>query len=100
MILLHQKTTCRKFCLFVMMTKIITFIKVYQAKNNLKINFMKKLFLSFVMMMTAASIFAQIKMAACCMPVAATEQFAKFASNKKFLMSHPAPLPFHYYSAN
>ena len=39
-------------------------------------------------------------MAACCAPVAATDQFAMLANDKKFMMSHDAPLPFVYHSAN
>ena len=52
------------------------------------------------MMMSITSTFAQKKMAACCAPVAATDQFAMLANDKKFMMSHDAPLPFVYHSAN
>ena len=61
---------------------------------------MKKLVLFFVMMISFSSLFAQMKMAACCSPVAATDQFAMLASNKRFVMSHEAPLPFIYHSVN
>ncbi len=61
---------------------------------------MKKLILFFVLMICITSAFAQTKMAACCAPVAATEQFAMLANDKKFMMSHDAPLPFNYRSAN
>ena len=61
---------------------------------------MKKLLLFFVMMISITSTFAQKNMAACCAPVAATEQFAMLANDKKFIMSHDAPLPFIYHSVN
>lgn len=61
---------------------------------------MKQLILLFVIMISITSTFAQTKMAACCAPVAATEQFAMLANDKKFVMSHEAPLPFIYHSAN
>ena len=61
---------------------------------------MKKLVLFFVMMLSISSLFAQMKMAACCAPVTATDQFAMLAGNKKFVTSHEAPLPFIYHSAN
>ncbi len=38
-------------------------------------------------------------MAACCAPTA-TQQFALLGDNKQFMMSHDAPLPFIYHSAN
>jgi carboxymethylenebutenolidase len=61
---------------------------------------MKTLILLFVMMISLTSSFAQKQMASCCNPVSATEQFAMLASNKTFVMSHDAPLPFVYHSAN
>lgn len=59
---------------------------------------MKQLSLFFVMMISITSIFAQ-KMV-CCDPVAATDQFAMLGNDKKFVMSHDAPLPFVYTSEN
>ena len=59
---------------------------------------MKQFILFFVMMISITSTFAQTKMAACCAPVAATDQFAMLANDKKFMMSHEAPLPFVYHS--
>ena len=61
---------------------------------------MKTLILFFVMMISLTFSFAQKQMASCCNPVSATEQFAMLASNKTFVMSHDAPLPFVYQSAN
>ena len=60
---------------------------------------MQKLFLFFVLMISCSSLFAQTKMAACCMP-SATDQFASLAYDKDFVMSHAAPLPFIYHSDN
>lgn len=61
---------------------------------------MKKLILFCVMTMNITATFAQKNMAACCTPVAATDRFASLANDKKFLMSHEAPLPFVYHSEN
>src|ERR1700755_3016310 len=61
---------------------------------------MKKLVLFFVMMVSIKIISAQTTSMACCASASATEKFASFASDKKFLMSHDAPLPFNYKSEN
>lgn len=61
---------------------------------------MRKSILILMLMITCTSIFAQKKMATCCSPVAATDQFAMLANNRSFVMSHEAPLPFVYHSAN
>ena len=60
---------------------------------------MKKLVLFSVLILTYAGSFAQSSMASCCTKVA-TEKFAFFASDVSFVMSHEAPLPFVYHSAN
>ena len=60
---------------------------------------MQKFFLFFLMMITCTAIFAQKKIAVCCAPTA-TQQFASLADDKNFMMSHDAPLPFVYKSAN
>ena len=58
---------------------------------------MQKLFLFFMLMITATSLFAQKEMAACC---PSSDQFASLANDKSFLMSHDAPLAFIYHSDN
>ena len=61
---------------------------------------MQKLFIIFLLMITFTSIFAQKKVAVCCDPATATQQFASLANDKQFVMSHEAPLPFVYHSEN
>jgi carboxymethylenebutenolidase len=61
---------------------------------------MKTLILFFVMMISITSLFAQKQISSCCNPISATEQFAMLASDKKFMTSHDAPLPFTYYSTS
>jgi carboxymethylenebutenolidase len=58
---------------------------------------MQKLLLVFIFILTGTLLFSQ-KMAPCCAP--ATQQFAALADDKDFVMSHDAPLPFIYHSAN
>lgn len=58
---------------------------------------MKKLFLFALLVSCSAFAFSQSKMACC--KQSATEQFAMLASNKKFVMSHPKPLPIHFQSS-
>lgn len=58
---------------------------------------MKTLNLFFMLMLISASLTAQKNAAPCCAPTA-TEKFASFANDKKFVMSHAAPLPFIYKS--
>lgn len=61
---------------------------------------MKKL-LTLVLLACASVTFGQSKMACCAKPAAktsATRQFAMLAADKKFVMSHPVPLKYHYQS--
>lgn len=62
---------------------------------------MKK-FLLFTFIFTAAfGSFAQkkkVKQTMSCCAISSTTRFARFASNKEFIMSHAAPLPFHFSS--
>jgi carboxymethylenebutenolidase len=58
---------------------------------------MKRFFLLLLAVFTAASAFAQSKMACCAQPTA-TQKFAMLASDKKFVMSHPIPLKYHFQS--
>ena len=58
---------------------------------------MKKLFLLTLMALCSTLAFSQSKMACCAKP-SATQQFAMLASDKKFVMSHANPKPYHYQS--
>ncbi len=60
---------------------------------------MQKAILFFVLMICCTSLFAQTKMAACCAR-SSTDEFASFANDVNFVMSHEAPLPFVYQSEN
>ena len=59
---------------------------------------MKKLFLFTLIIGSSIMAFGQSKMACC--KQSATQQFAMLASDKKFVMSHPKPRPFHFQSSN
>jgi carboxymethylenebutenolidase len=59
---------------------------------------MKKILFTTIPMLLVVWGTAQ-DMASCC-AVDATESFARLASDKKFVMSHDAPIPFHYESEN
>jgi len=58
---------------------------------------MKKLLLFALIISCSTVAFGQSKMACC--KQSATQQFAMLASNKKFVMSHPKPLPIHFQSS-
>src|SRR5476651_557146 len=58
---------------------------------------MKKLLVLFAIILSSGYVFAQ-KTVAVCHP-SATQQFAMLASDKKFVMAHPKPLPFHFQSS-
>ena len=58
---------------------------------------MKKLFLFTLIIGSSIMAFGQSKMACC--KQSATQQFAMLASDKKFVMSHPKPRPFHFQSS-
>jgi len=58
---------------------------------------MKKILLVALLLSSATITFAQSKMACCANP-SATKQFAMLASDKKFVMSHPVPLKYHFQS--
>ena len=57
---------------------------------------MKKLSLFMLMTFSSAFAFGQSKMACC--KESATKQFAMLASDKKFVMSHANPRPYHFQS--
>ncbi len=58
---------------------------------------MKKLFLLTLLAYCSTFAFGQSKMACCAKP-SATQKFAMLASDKKFVMSHANPKPYHYQS--
>jgi len=58
---------------------------------------MKKLLLFALFISYGFTGFAQSKMACC--SKSATQQFAMLASDKKFIMAHPKPLPIHFQSS-
>ena len=58
---------------------------------------MKKFFLFTLIIGSSFMAFGQSKMACC--KQSATQQFAMLASDKKFVMSHPKPRPFHFQSS-
>jgi len=58
---------------------------------------MKKLILFTLIIGSSSMAFGQSKMACC--KQSATQQFAMLASDKKFVMSHPKPRPFHFQSS-
>ncbi|HVW16162.1 MAG TPA: dienelactone hydrolase family protein [Mucilaginibacter sp.] len=57
---------------------------------------MKKIFFLILAVLCGACAFGQSKMACC--SKSATQQFAMLASDKKFVMSHPNPRPYHFQS--
>jgi carboxymethylenebutenolidase len=59
---------------------------------------MKKIFLSTFLAVYASLAFSQSKMACCAKP-SATQQFAMLASDKKFVLSHANPRPYHFQSS-
>ena len=59
---------------------------------------MKKFLLFSLAILSTGMAFAQSKMACCANP-SATKQFAMLASDKKFVMSHPVPLKYHFQSS-
>ncbi|MFB9841065.1 dienelactone hydrolase family protein [Mucilaginibacter ginsenosidivorans] len=59
---------------------------------------MKKIFLLTAMAFCSIAAFSQSKMACCAKP-SATKQFAMLASDKKFVMSHATPKPYHFQSS-
>lgn len=62
---------------------------------------MKKLFLVTLLLATGIGLSAQKKKkteAVSCCAISSDKQFARFAGDKKFIMSHDAPLPFHFTS--
>lgn len=58
---------------------------------------MKKYLLLTLSFFCSICVFCQSKMA-CCAKESATQQFAMLASNKKFVMAHANPKPYHYQS--
>jgi carboxymethylenebutenolidase len=58
---------------------------------------MKKFFLFTLIVLCSGFAFSQSKMACC--KQSATAQFAMLASDKKFVMAHPKPLPMHFQSS-
>src|ERR1700741_716926 len=58
---------------------------------------MKKILLLVLSVFCSMCAFCQGKMACCAKP-SATQQFAMLASNKKFVMSHLNPRPYHFQS--
>lgn len=58
---------------------------------------MKRAFLLLLALVTCAAAFAQSKMACCAKP-SPTQKFAMLASDKKFVLSHPIPLKYHFQS--
>jgi carboxymethylenebutenolidase len=61
------------------------------------LNTMKKILLLLLTAFSCTVAFGQSKMACCAKP-SATQQFAMLASNKKFVMSHLNPRPYHFQS--
>ena len=59
---------------------------------------MKKLVLLTLMLLSFALAFSQSKMACCAKP-SSTQQFAMLASDKKFVMAHANPKPYHFQSS-
>jgi len=59
---------------------------------------MKKSILLFSLILSSVFAFGQSKTVACCYQ-SATQKFAMLASDKKFIMAHPNPKPFHFQSA-
>jgi carboxymethylenebutenolidase len=59
---------------------------------------MKKLSLLILMIVCSAFAFSQSKKIAICHPPSATQKFAMLASDKKFVMSHANPRPYHFQS--
>lgn len=57
---------------------------------------MKKIIILTLSICSVITAFGQSKMACC--KKSATQQFAMLASDKKFVMAHPAPLPIHFKS--
>ena len=65
--------------------------------SYLKKHIMKRAFLLSLAVFAVVSAFAQSKMACCANP-SSTQKFAMLASDKKFVMSHPLPLKYHFQS--
>jgi carboxymethylenebutenolidase len=65
---------------------------------------MKKLLFTSLVLLVAVTVFSQKKKnkktAASCCIAPATNQFARFAADKKFKTSHAEPLPYHFVSEN
>ena len=59
---------------------------------------MKKLILLTLILFLSAAAFSQSKMACCAKP-SATQRFAMLAADKKFIMAHPNPKPYHFQSS-
>jgi len=59
---------------------------------------MKKLLILSVLTFSAALAFSQSKVV-CCSKVSATQRFAMLAADKKFVMSHPVPMKYHFQSS-
>jgi carboxymethylenebutenolidase len=60
---------------------------------------MKKLLLLTLMLLCGVIAFSQSKMTICCsQPESATRKFAMLASDKKFVLSHSNPRPYHFQS--
>src|SRR5258708_7417561 len=60
---------------------------------------MKTLSFLTLMIFCSALAFSQSKkMAVCCSNPSATQKFAMLASDKKFVLSHPNPKPYHFQS--
>jgi carboxymethylenebutenolidase len=60
---------------------------------------MKKLFLFTLMTLSAVLAFGQVKKMTICCSQSATQQFAMLASDKKFVLSHANPRPYHFQSS-
>jgi len=59
---------------------------------------MKKYLILSLLLVCGALAFSQSKVV-CCSKVSATKQFAMLAADKKFVMSHPVPLKYHFQSS-
>ena len=60
---------------------------------------MKKLFLLIAAVLCSTVGLSQSKSAVACCYSSSTQKFAMLASDKKFVMAHPNPLPFHFQSS-
>lgn len=59
---------------------------------------MKKLLIFIFILLYGGSAFSQSKVV-CCSKTSATQRFAMLAADKKFVMSHPVPLNYHFQSS-